>query len=116
MKPDKIQQRCLETWYDESHELHDDLLHPIIGLGGEAGELLNLIKKDLFKSGCSISFDEYLDELGDVLYYVSIVAYQLGVTLEELSLMNYAKLTEREANGVGYNKGGPPTDEKQRQK
>jgi NTP pyrophosphatase (non-canonical NTP hydrolase) len=104
-QPDNIQWRALDTWYDHGHELELNLQPSIMGLAGEAGELLDLLKKDLFKPGHSTTKAQYLDELGDCLYYLGIIAYQLGYTLDELSQMNHAKLTERENNGIGYNRG-----------
>ena len=90
--PDKIQARCLKTWYPEGHELHTDKLHPILALAGEAGELANLHKKDKFKPGfCALKTD-YIDELGDCLYYLAILAYQFGLTIDELSQINREKL------------------------
>ena len=44
-------QRALETWYEPDHPLHNDPLHPAIGLAGEAGELLDLYKKEQFVDG-----------------------------------------------------------------
>lgn len=43
----------LKTWYPKDHPLHLDPLHPALGLAGEAGELLNLYKKERFKDGVS---------------------------------------------------------------
>jgi NTP pyrophosphatase (non-canonical NTP hydrolase) len=86
--PDTIQQRALETWYYKDHELHQNLLPSVMGISGEAGELLDLV-----------------EELGDVLYYVAILAHQLDITLDELSRLNHAKLTAREESGMGYNRG-----------
>ena len=92
MYPDKIQQRALKTWYPPEHDLHGDKLHPILALAGEAGELANLYKKDRFKPGFEASDDDYIDELGDCLYYLAILAYQFGLTVEELSQCNREKL------------------------
>ena len=104
-QPDEIQHRALETWYTPDHELEFNLQPSIMGLAGEAGELLDLLKKDLFKPNTDVLPHHYLNELGDCLYYLSIIAFQLGFTLDELSQMNHAKLTERENNGTGYNRG-----------
>lgn len=103
--PDTIQQRALSTWYAPDHELYNNLLPSVMGLAGEAGELLDLVKKINFKPGFRHSVVDLYDELGDVLYYVAILAHQLNITLDELSRLNYAKLTEREQNGIGYNRG-----------
>jgi len=102
---DIIQQRALETWYDIDHPLHWRFLPALLGLAGETGELVDLHKKHLFKSSARISREQYLDELGDVLFYVAILAHQLGVTLDKLSQKNHAKLRAREQNGTGYNRG-----------
>jgi NTP pyrophosphatase (non-canonical NTP hydrolase) len=103
--PDTIQQRALSTWYDPDHELHNNLLPSVMGLAGESGELLDLVKKIHFKPGFRHSVVDLYDELGDVLYYAAILAHQLNITLDELSRLNYAKLTKRERDGAGYNKG-----------
>lgn len=42
---------------------------------------------------------EYLDELGDVLWYITVMAKQEGSTLEELMEINYQKLESRALNG-----------------
>ncbi len=44
-----------------------------IGLGGEAGEVLNEIKKEM-RDG-SIRVDQVRDELGDTLHYLTKLAY-----------------------------------------
>jgi len=92
--PDEIQQRALKTWYPNGHALHFETLHPLIALAGEAGELLNLYKKDRFKPGFHAGHWDYKDELGDCLYYLAILAYQHGLTLDQLSQLNREKLRD----------------------
>ncbi len=101
----KIQGRALETWYEPDHELYWDFLPSTLGLVGESGEFADLIKKRAFKPGAKVDIWDLTDELGDVLYYVAILATQLGFTLDQISEMNYAKLVTREQNNNGYNKG-----------
>ena len=105
--PDRIQSRSLQHWYTPDNPLHLDLMPSILGLVGEAGELADLHKKRIFKPGYHliIGDGDYIDELGDVLFYVAILAHQLRLTLEELSQLNYAKLNERAKEGTGYNRG-----------
>ena len=93
-------EKALKTWYPKDHPLHLDLLHPAIGLAGEAGELLDLYKKEAYKDGvswwdcaycnssqpnhyenrCLAIFEptqytpKTLDELGDLWFYFSILA------------------------------------------
>lgn len=92
MEPDAIQKRALATWYSYGDKLRGDLLPSILGLAGETGEVVDLYKKGKFKPGFTATRLAMLDELGDVFYYVAVIAWQLGVTLDELSRMNREKL------------------------
>lgn len=38
-------------------------------------------------------------ELGDIMYYVSIMAHELGYTLQDIAEMNIAKLAKRYPDG-----------------
>lgn len=92
-KPDIFQQRALKTWYPTDHELHGDATPSVLGIVGESGEIAEKLKKMLFKPGYQWPESDQLDELGDIFYYVVIRAYQLGVTMEQLSVMNRNKLS-----------------------
>lgn len=96
--PDDIQARALSTWHSDRFPVHLQRLHAAMGLAGEAGELLELVKKEWFKPGHKFDFDAYASELGDCLYYLAILAHGVGLTLDELSRLNAAKL----ANGHGW--------------
>jgi NTP pyrophosphatase (non-canonical NTP hydrolase) len=98
--PDDIQRRALETWHDavmfpEALQLD----HAVLGLVGEAGEIANLHKKHLFKPGHQATRHERLLELGDALYYLAILAHLDGITLDELSRLNYEKLSKNGNHG-----------------
>jgi len=92
--PDKIQKRVLHTWHTKQTPENRQRDHAILGLVGEAGELAELHKKDVFKPGHESTEEERLDELGDVLYYVAILAWLDGCTLEDLSRLNADKLKD----------------------
>lgn len=102
---DKIQERALETWYEEDNKLYFDFVPSTLGLIGEAGEFADLIKKRQFKPGAEVDTWDLIYELGDVLYYVAILAHQIGFDLNAISKLNYDKLKSRERNGEGYNRG-----------
>ena len=69
-----------------------------LGMCSEAGEVAGKVKKAIRDGG---DFTEALiDETGDVLWYVSEMARQLGVTLEELASRNLNKLQSRQSRGV----------------
>ena len=85
----------------------DDLIYPTLGLCGEAAELANKIKKPLRSEGTtkpstlSSEFKrEAAKELGDVLWYVALLADELGYTMEEVAQMNINKLMSRKERGV----------------
>jgi NTP pyrophosphatase (non-canonical NTP hydrolase) len=95
--PDDIQTRALETWHVHlDRELQRE--HAIYGLVGESGEYANLRKKHLFKPGHESTKEQRLDELGDVLYYLAILALLDGCSIDELSRRNHEKLTKNGDN------------------
>ncbi len=69
-----------------------------LGLNGEAGELGDLIKKEVFH-GHERDVDKVKKELGDVLHYAAGIATLYGFTLEEAAVQNIEKLRKRYPNG-----------------
>ena len=65
-----------------------------MGLNGEAGECIDVLKKHDFQ-GHVLATDKILDELGDVLWYVAEAAIGINVSLEEIAQHNIAKLRAR---------------------
>lgn len=75
-----------------------NLEYPTLGLTGEAGEVANIVKKIQRDSGGVITDETRLklkDELGDVLWYISACADELGMTLAEIAEYNVGKLAKR---------------------
>ena len=68
------------------------VVYPALGLCGEAGEVAEKVKKNI-RDGKSL--DGVGLELGDVLWYISALADDLGVTLEEVAKANIEKLQSR---------------------
>ncbi|MBX3243372.1 MAG: nucleoside triphosphate pyrophosphohydrolase family protein [Acidobacteria bacterium] len=75
-----------------------NLEYPTLGLAGEAGEVANIVKKIQRDHGGVITDEtraKLKDELGDVLWYISACADELGMTLSEVAEYNVAKLEKR---------------------
>ena len=70
----------------------------VMGLCGEAGEAIDLVKKHLFH-GHELKRDELIKELGDVAWYLAESCAALGVELEEVLTLNIEKLKERYPEG-----------------
>jgi NTP pyrophosphatase (non-canonical NTP hydrolase) len=65
-----------------------------VGLSGEAGEVLELHKKWLLH-GKPLSREKLLLELGDVLWYLTLLSRIHGITFAEIIHANIAKLEAR---------------------
>ena len=94
---DAYQQNVLK--YAPDH--HDYLLNVIyaaMGMCGEAGEASELIKKYAYH-GHAIDTEHLARELGDVLWYVSYMAYLFGYPLGKIMAMNQEKLAKRYPDG-----------------
>ena len=74
------------------------LLNGVLGAAGEAGELVDIMKKELFQ-GHPFDREHYIKECGDVLYYLGLIAEALDTTLEEVAITNNKKLMERYPDG-----------------
>lgn len=72
-------------------------MNALMGLASEAGETLDIAKKQFFHSEKPEEFfrDKYLSELGDVLYYWIKSVDLLGFTPEEVLAYNRKKLESR---------------------
>lgn len=65
-----------------------------MGLNGEAGEAIDLLKKHLFQ-GHKLDKNHMARELGDIAWYLAMSAYAIDYPLEEILKMNIEKLKER---------------------
>lgn len=74
-----------------------------LGLVGEAGEVSEIIKK-LIGHGHELDRDAVTKELGDVLWYVSDIASQLDIALDDIAYKNISKLKNRYPQGFSSDK------------
>lgn len=80
-----------------------DLLNGCLGLAGESGELLDLVKKWCFHDK-SVDIDHAKKELGDVMWYVAMICHAMGWDLDEIMRLNIDKLKARYPEGFDTEK------------
>ena len=76
----------------------DVLINGVMGLGGESGEAIDIVKKHLAQ-GHPLDREGLIKELGDVAWYLAETAYALDVSLEEVFQRNIDKLKARYPEG-----------------
>ena len=101
MTANEYQRKALRT----APEISDDdlLVNGVMGLGGEAGECIDLLKKHLFQ-GKPFDKEHMAKELGDVAWYLAVTAKALGYDLETILKMNIDKLEARYPDGFDVEK------------
>ncbi|GCF83374.1 nucleoside triphosphate pyrophosphohydrolase family protein [Bacillus cereus] len=105
---DQYQEAALRTW-NTNNDFGGRVLNAALGLTGEAGEVADVVKKAIFHGH---GFDpahgpgeeegnthKIALELGDILYYISIMSHEMGYTLEDIAQKNISKLATRYPDG-----------------
>lgn len=69
-----------------------------LGVAGEAGEIADLVKKEL-GHGHPRDAEKMAKEIGDVLWYLAALANEYGYSLSAIATMNIAKLKARYPQG-----------------
>lgn len=90
--------RTANTWGDKQKQA----LESCLGLIGETGEVVDLIKKHIYQ-GHSLDITELKKELGDVLWYLSYLADTYNITLDDVMETNIKKLERRYPKGFEVN-------------
>ena len=79
-----------------ANEAH--LWHMTTGVSGEAGELLDAVKKSVVYKK-PLDRENVVEELGDLRFYMAGLMNALDITEDELLIANYKKLGKRYASG-----------------
>lgn len=99
MKINEYQELALRTANTDAMKIKEEaMLNGALGLNGEAGEIADLIKKNRFQ-GHGIDREDMAKELGDVCWYIALLAYSIGFDLETIMQMNVDKLKKRYPEG-----------------
>jgi NTP pyrophosphatase (non-canonical NTP hydrolase) len=77
--------------------------YPALGLVGEAGEVADKLKK-VIRDNDGVLTDSVRDavakELGDVMWYLAVLAYEMDYDLNSIAQINLDKLASRQERGV----------------
>jgi NTP pyrophosphatase (non-canonical NTP hydrolase) len=101
MTLDEYQTKALRTAADKTK--HNELFHLVLGLVGEAGEIAEKLKKVVRDHNSDIAHLDKADitkELGDVLWYVAVLADHFEISLKDVGITNITKLADRQARGA----------------
>ena len=81
----------------------DVLINGVMGLCGESGEAIDIVKKHLTQ-GHELDKEKLAKELGDVAWYLAETATAIGYDLEDIFQMNIDKLKKRYPEGFSVEK------------
>ena len=84
------------------------IIYPTLGLTGEAGEVANKVKK-IIRDGSDKNNEELVQtisaEIGDCLWYIAVLASDIGVKLSDIASDNLIKLEKRKEKGTIHGSG-----------
>ena len=84
------------------------IIYPTLGLTGEAGEVANKVKK-IIRDGTNKNNENLVQEIsaeiGDCLWYISVLADDIGVKLSDIANNNLIKLENRKKKGTIHGSG-----------
>ena len=96
MTPNEYQTACLRTWARRDDDA--EASNAALGLAGEVGEVVEIVKKDLYHSKPA-DMEKLRAELGDCGYYLAVLCHVYGLTLGDVFAANIAKLRARHPDG-----------------
>ena len=90
---DEYQKKSLRTL--KKHTSNTTMLNEAaLGIGGEAGEFIDHVKKVVFH-GHDLDKSYLVKELGDVLWYIAEACQALEINMSEVATQNFDKLCKR---------------------
>lgn len=101
MQANDYQKEALRTAGTENPS--ELLVNGVMGLCGESGECVDMVKKHLFQ-GHGLDREKLARELGDVAWYLAITAWAIEHPLEDVLNINIEKLRKRYPDGFDAEK------------
>lgn len=101
MNLNDYQQQALKTAHPKTK--NNEFLHLVLGLVGESGEIAEKVKKivrDHDSNLEKVDVEDLKKELGDVLWYVAVLADFFELKLDDVAQTNVEKLLSRKERGV----------------
>ena len=102
-------QKLAMTTLNPALSQKDVLLNGVMGLCGESGEAIDIVKKHLHQ-GHALDREKLIKELGDIAWYLAETAFALDVDLDEVFEGNIAKLKARYPDGFDTQRSVHRTD------
>jgi len=99
---DEYQKQAITTNLTKQDQLQE-LMQQVLGLGDESGEVLAIFKKWIRDNGADINLldkQNVAKELGDILWYIAVVAHDLNISFDDIATANIEKLRSRKERGV----------------
>ena len=96
-------QKLAMTTLNPKLDKKDVLINGVMGLCGESGEVIDIVKKHLAQ-GHELDREKIIKELGDVAWYMAEIATVLDVELEDVLIQNIEKLKKRYPEGFSIEK------------
>lgn len=93
MTINEYQNKACELKGEES-----DLILCALGISGEGGEVADLMKKHIYHKH-ELNKENLAKELGDICWYITVMADFIGYDFESILQMNLDKLNKRYPNG-----------------
>ena len=97
MTPNEYQTQAMR-WLNPALSERDTLINGVMGLCGESGEVIDILKKHEFQ-GHELNVPKLVDELGDVAWYLALACTALSITLDDVMQHNIDKLRSRYPEG-----------------
>jgi NTP pyrophosphatase (non-canonical NTP hydrolase) len=92
MDIEQYKKESARTLIDKGYDMN--LLHAAMGIGTEAGELLDAFKRKIFY-GKDLDVVNIKEEVGDIMWYVAILLRELDLDFHEILDLNIKKLRAR---------------------